>query len=215
MGVLESLINESDRLDMMKNICKTMLEIHKKKILHGNLKLSNILLNEENEMYVSDISQYLLYLPTESEKYKCKKEIHNYLSPNILKGKQIDFYDDIWSFCCILYRLVIIKKDAFEGKSINELINNIINVRYEPLKFENPFVLRNILFVCFNMKDQVKYNFEWIYNELLKIGNGNELYSDKCDLDAEELLMVLEGDKNELNKKYILNSINENEGIII
>lgn len=214
--VLQSLVNENVRLDMIDSIAKTMSHIHKLNILHGNLKLSNLLIDEECHIYISDTSQYLIYPQLQTQKYQSKKEINNYQSPNVLKGKQYEKYDDIWSFCCILYRLVKLTEDAFHGESLNELINNILTATYHPLIFTIPIQIRNILFKCFSNKNIEIINFDWIYNELIKIDTSQELYSgEKCDLSVEQLLQILEEDRNKLNKEYILESISNSDGIII
>lgn len=52
-----------------------------------------------------------------------------YISPEICSGEKYSFKSDIWSLGCLLYEMVMRKK-AFEGKYLNEIVFNILEGKH-------------------------------------------------------------------------------------
>lgn len=108
--------------EIFKQICFIVNIFHSITIIHGNLKPSNILFNNENEMIISD---YLLNEIRSTDQIPLSS--YQYFSPEQLKGKEIDIESDIWGLGCILYKLLT-KHDLFKINNKNEinlLIDNL------------------------------------------------------------------------------------------
>lgn len=91
--------------------------------IHGCLNPYSILLDDNNNCYLADYSQYLLL-----------KDINdiNFTSPDIIKSNYYSNDCDIWSFGCCIYYIVTNEK-PFEGKNNKETINNILLLNFKPL----------------------------------------------------------------------------------
>ena len=93
---------EIKKLFKMLNIVFKRME--KKKIIHGNLKLSNILIKKDNNKIIPLICEY-------GEKGKLNERLNimpatsQYSAPEILEGENYDNKADLWSIGIILYRL--------------------------------------------------------------------------------------------------------------
>lgn len=53
----------------------------------------------------------------------------NYMSPEMLEGREYDFRCDIWAMGCVLYELVE-RKRAFDGSSDIAIFHKICSVYY-------------------------------------------------------------------------------------
>lgn len=123
---LDQIINKNishiQLKEIFKQICFIVNIFHSITIIHGNLKPSNILFNNENEMIISD---YLLNEIRSTDQVPLSS--YQYFSPEQLKGKEIDIESDIWGLGCILYKLLT-KHDLFKINNKNEinlLIDNL------------------------------------------------------------------------------------------
>ena len=78
--------------------------MHANKVIHRNLKLTNILLTEQFCMKITDkgLSKSLTTL-SKLARTSCGTDIT--MAPEMLKGEKYSFAADIWSLGCILYDL--------------------------------------------------------------------------------------------------------------
>ena len=80
--------------------------MHKNKIIHRDLKLANLFLNDKMEIKLGDFG-----LATRIEKEGEKKFTFcgttNYISPEIIEKQGHSYSTDIWSLGVILYILLI------------------------------------------------------------------------------------------------------------
>jgi serine/threonine protein kinase len=110
-------------------IARALQELHNCDIWHLNLKPSNIFIENDGEIVLSDAGLNMLsslhllatdYLPVESV---------NYFSPEILKGEKADNRSDFWFFGVFLYE-TIGSKFPFASESRKKL--------YHQIAYENP-----------------------------------------------------------------------------
>lgn len=89
---------------IMFNILKTVYNIHKKGIVHLDLKLDNILVNEFSDVFISDfgLSNFVPYIGELSNAYKITS---TYRAPEVFLSKNYDASVDIFSLGIILYEL--------------------------------------------------------------------------------------------------------------
>jgi len=106
-------------------ICSALHYIHRKKIVHADLKPNNILLSgKDYEVKVADfgISQNL------TKNYGFLHDAAgslNYCSPEILKGEAYNEKTDVWALGCILFEMLA-KKRAYGGGSEEQIKNRIV-----------------------------------------------------------------------------------------
>lgn len=122
-------IDIEERYNLNYYVCKSLEVLHQNGIINGNLKPSNIFINDENTYIISDYCQNVLFRNSPEIQiftvYKCK-----YYSPEQLKSEEISYNTDVWSFGCIMYYSSY-GKDPFDGKNLPELFRNISHNKLE------------------------------------------------------------------------------------
>jgi len=81
--------------------------LHSNRVIHRDMKLGNLFLNEKMEIKIGDFG-LATKLEFEGEKKRTICGTPNYIAPEILDGKVGHSYEvDIWSLGVILYALII------------------------------------------------------------------------------------------------------------
>ena len=121
------------------NILQGLSYLHKKKIIHRDLKPQNILINEKNEIKISDFCLARgIGVPIQT--YTNEICTLWYRSPDIILGKKM--YDnsvDIWSAGCIFGEMLL-GKFLFEGKNEAEQCDTIFKIIGTPNENEFPWL---------------------------------------------------------------------------
>eukprot|EP00826_Nyctotherus_ovalis_P013163 TRINITY_DN13519_c0_g1_i13.p1 TRINITY_DN13519_c0_g1~~TRINITY_DN13519_c0_g1_i13.p1 ORF type:complete len:161 (-),score=18.64 TRINITY_DN13519_c0_g1_i13:746-1228(-) len=81
----------------MEQMLSGLKYLHDNKVMHGNLKSDNVLLDKKGNLKLTDYG-----LVREQDRKV-------YLNVGVSEGKVYDFADDIWSLGCILYELCSLK----------------------------------------------------------------------------------------------------------
>lgn len=108
-------------------ICLALKHIHNLKIIHRNIKPSNIFLMKQNTDNFAKLGDFGLAKElNQSFPYtKTNVATPQYADPEILKGEKYSFKSDIWSLGVTFYQLIIFDF-PFEGKTIAEMQTNIL-----------------------------------------------------------------------------------------
>ena len=128
---LEQLIQHRKKITELEvqyyifQIINALKYLHKNKIMHRNLQLSNLFLSEKLILKVGDFS-FAIKLKNDN----IKEFIFghpNYVAPEMIDGeKGYSYKADIWSLGIIIYKLII-GKFPFESNNKEELFNKIKN----------------------------------------------------------------------------------------
>ena len=103
--------------------------LHKRNIIHRDIKLSNVLLSEKMEVRLCDFG---LAIDNGIEYQKNICGTPNYIAPELLNhknGLKYSFEVDIWAFAVLLYTLFF-NKTPFEEKAKGKTKYNIQNIIY-------------------------------------------------------------------------------------
>ncbi len=111
--ILKQYFEEKQIIDWFIEICEGIKFIHDKKIQYKNLNPENIFLTKDNHIKLGDfgIDKYL-------NQTNGKISIGSYLSPEMIKGENYNYKNDIWNLGIILYELTQLKH-PFEDKEIS------------------------------------------------------------------------------------------------
>jgi len=208
-------LSESVTKIIFKQLIEGLKYIHKKKVVHRDIKLDNILIDLTNTIKICDFGV--------SRKFEKDELMHEhcgtpaYIAPEIFenhgyKGTACD----IWSAGVTLYYMLG-GVQPFKANSILELENNIMNGEYKELEevsFEANNLIRGMLQV--NPKKRLKVD------DIL-----NDPWLDKVDLnqrqklnlftEAEKILMskfdvdYLNSDKSELIENFTIKNLEDNK----
>ena len=119
---------EKEIKEIILNLLKVVSFLHKKKIVHRDLKLENILFSIPNDYSSLKIIDFGL-----SSNFTLKKEkfivgTPYYMSPEMIEGIY-HYKSDLWSIGVILYSLIT-GKYPFNGKDKNEVFSLINSGKY-------------------------------------------------------------------------------------
>jgi 5'-AMP-activated protein kinase catalytic alpha subunit len=119
-----------------------MDQIHKANIVHRDLKLENLLLDENRNILISDFGLGRTYHSDQVHLLKTFCGTPNYAAVELISGiPYIGVKSDIWAMGIILY-FMNTGTTPFHGNTINELYENIRHVRYQQPIGRSPGILR-------------------------------------------------------------------------
>lgn len=116
---------------LIRQICRGLEHIHDNRIVHRDLKLGNLFLNDRMEVKIGDFG-----LAAKIEFYGQQRDTMcgtpNFLAPEILdmEGEGHSYEVDIWALGVILYAMLV-GTPPFEGKDVQSTYGRIKGVRYD------------------------------------------------------------------------------------
>ena len=120
----------------MKQIIDVYKYIHSGRIIHGDIRLKDILLHYENEKDLDNFDLIKAKIKIIDFSFACKRKKEEKFGTNT-KGIQINEKTDIWSLGKILYEMLTGKK-IFENEINDDLIYTVpISLSHETLSFLN------------------------------------------------------------------------------
>jgi len=122
---------EKTILDWLVQISFGLQYIHKKNILHRDLKSQNIFITKQNIIKIGDFGISKSLANTRELAHTAIGTPH-YLSPEICQRKPYNHKSDMWSLGCVLYELCALKL-AFPDENFVSLIHSICRGSYQPI----------------------------------------------------------------------------------
>ncbi|CAL1535570.1 unnamed protein product [Lymnaea stagnalis] len=102
--------------------------VHSNQIIHRDLKLGNMLLNEAMDLKLADFG-LATRVDYEGEKKMTVCGTPNYIAPEVLQKKGHSFEADIWAVGCITYALLV-GRPPFETTTLKETYQRITQNNY-------------------------------------------------------------------------------------
>lgn len=111
--------------------------LHDNKIIHRDLKLGNLFLNDQLVVKIGDFG-LATRIEYEGERKKTLCGTPNYIAPEILNKKGHSYEVDIWSIGCVMYTLLV-GHPPFETKTLKDTYSKIKKCDYRiPTSLRNP-----------------------------------------------------------------------------
>jgi len=121
-------ITEPETRYFMRHILLGVLYLHENKIIHRDLKLGNVFLNDNMECKIGDFG-LATRVDYDGERKKTLCGTPNYIAPEVLGKKGHSYEVDVWSLGCILYTLLV-GKPPFETQSLKDTYSRIKKNEY-------------------------------------------------------------------------------------
>ncbi|XP_034482984.1 serine/threonine-protein kinase polo [Drosophila innubila] len=102
--------------------------LHDSRIIHRDLKLGNLFLNDMLHVKIGDFG-LATRIEYEGERKKTLCGTPNYIAPEILTKKGHSFEVDIWSIGCVMYTLLV-GQPPFETKTLKDTYSKIKKCEY-------------------------------------------------------------------------------------
>lgn len=121
-------LTEPEARYFMRQILLGCQYLHENKIIHRDLKLGNIFLNDQMEIKLGDFG-LATKVDYDGERKRTLCGTPNYIAPEVLGKKGHSYEVDVWSLGCILYTLLV-GKPPFETQTLKDTYNRIKKNEY-------------------------------------------------------------------------------------
>ncbi|GJQ86458.1 polo [Trypoxylus dichotomus] len=121
-------ITEPETRFYMRQILSGVQYLHNNNIIHRDLKLGNLFLNDDLHVKIGDFG-LAAKIEFDGERKETLCGTPNYIAPEILNKKGHSFEVDIWSIGCIMYTLLI-GRPPFETNNLKETYSRIRKCQY-------------------------------------------------------------------------------------
>lgn len=122
------VLSEPEIRYMVRQIAAACEYLHSNKIVHRDLKLGNLFLNENMEVKVGDFG-LATKIMAKNERKLTLCGTPNYIAPEVLLKRGHGFEVDVWSLGCIVYTLFV-GKPPFETTELKDTYKKIRNNDY-------------------------------------------------------------------------------------
>ena len=154
--VKEKILPVDQALDYTKQLCAGVDHAHKNKIIHRDLRPSNIMISEEGTVKITDFgtSAWLQNVPYASTHIGSPP----YMAPEQFQGKAT-FASDIYSIGCILYEMVVGRPPIYDADPF-KILEKAQEGKITPPRLKNmkiPRELDDIIMKCLASKVEDRY----------------------------------------------------------
>lgn len=112
----------------MKQILISVAYLHSQHVIHRDLKLGNLFLNDDLDIKLGDFG-LATRVDFDGERKRTLCGTPNYIAPEVLAKKGHSYEVDVWSIGCILYTLLV-GKPPFETSSLKDTYSRIKRNEY-------------------------------------------------------------------------------------
>lgn len=128
----ERTLSNSDILDITNQLLLSLNQIHSKKIVHKDIKPSNIMITGKEGNYKLYILDLGLASSFQVEILKVASGTPKYMSPEQMFGNRADYKSDQFSSALCIYQMFT-GKHPFEGENIDEIVGNIFQNNWKKI----------------------------------------------------------------------------------
>jgi len=132
MATQKMRIREAQIMTYLVQVLQALQYIHQERILHRDLKSSNLFLMERKS--VIKLGDFGISRVLEDSVAVAHSVVGTpyYMSPEVCESKPYTYKSDVWALGCVLYELCMLKH-AFSADNLLGLVYKIVSEDYEPL----------------------------------------------------------------------------------
>eukprot|EP00435_Cladocopium_sp_Y103_P050133 s1324_g15.t1 len=146
-------IDEQQIMHYFVQILQALQYIHSKRILHRDLKTSNLFLMKSK--FVVKLGDFGISRVLEGSIEAAITVVGTpyYMSPEVCENKPYTFKSDVWSLGCCLYEMCMLKH-AFSADNLLGLVYKIVSDKYEPIPEQYTAQLNTLIQRMLEKKDK-------------------------------------------------------------
>jgi NIMA (never in mitosis gene a)-related kinase len=201
----QTRVAEEEVWSVVEQISGGLLYLHTNNVLHRDIKVLNSVTKPTNilcfngrkikisDFNVSKFSDHLSYTRTGTL---------SYASPEIWMGLPYDAKSDIWSFGCLLYELVCLRKPFF-SESIEELYKKVTKCQFAKVASGYSRELRDLIAFMIQLNPKLRPSASTIHRMCLSrknsTGKSQSLSRNRGNALTPHLLISLKESRFDLN----------------
>jgi len=139
-------LSEAQLVSLFAQLLLAVRHIHKKKILHRDLKTRNVFLTRAGCLKIGDFGLSKV-LGSAASFAQSAVGTPYYLSPELCEGRPYNSKSDVWALGCIVYEMATFKH-AFDATNLPALVVNIVQGEYAPVPAAYSGELRAAIQAC-------------------------------------------------------------------
>ncbi|KAI8841753.1 kinase-like domain-containing protein [Chytridium lagenaria] len=121
---------------VLEQVVKGLEYLHERKIMHRDLKLSNILLTEDFDVKIADFG-LACRLNDNAGEQRTMCGTPNYISPEVIMRHSYGPATDVWSLGCMFYT-VLIGRPPFDSNVVKSTLNKVLSADFELPDYISP-----------------------------------------------------------------------------
>lgn len=138
-----TIFTENEIMNWLVQMCMGLRYVHEKRILHRDIKTSNIYLTANNSVKLGDFGISKL-LDSTNDAANTVVGTPYYLSPEVCEGRAYSYKSDVWSLGCVLYELCTFKH-AFNADNLLGIVFKIVSGRADPIPARYSMQLKDLI----------------------------------------------------------------------
>lgn len=166
--------NNTKRQTILIGVARSLKYLHKNKIIHGDLKAENVLIDKDYEPRVTDFGISKIFNPYNlpSKNDAANNTTLTYLAPEIIKGGCYSQKSDVYAFGILMYEVLSGKRaynELFESENFNRLNfeRKILKENLRPsIDFPIKKGLKQMIESCLSKSPKKRPTIDEIYNKL-------------------------------------------------
>jgi NIMA (never in mitosis gene a)-related kinase len=143
---------ETEIMNWFVQLCLSLEYIHGKKILHRDIKSSNVFLTRNNTIKLGDFGISKVLENTNDQAITVQGTPY-YMSPEVCQNTPYTYKSDIWALGCILYELCTLKH-AFNAENLLGLVFKIVQDKQDPLPAHYSEDMKSLVSLLLNKNDK-------------------------------------------------------------
>jgi len=158
--ISDGIFDFNEVLDITIQICDGLSEAHEAGIVHRDIKSDNILIDSHGRVKILDFGLAKLKKSGKLTVDTSTVGTVYYMSPEQLRGNEVDHRSDIWSLGIVLYE-ILSGQLPFEGDYDQAVMYSITNDKPRPIKStitSVPALFEQIVLKCIEKNPQDRYS---------------------------------------------------------